>query len=133
MHSYVGPAALGVKNTSHWSKDLDNPANAQFVPAFQEAYGRLPSLYASQGFDTANLLISALDKAEPSDNEAFVAALEEADFASTRGEFKFGPNHHPIQTLYAREVIQEGDVYTNKIIGTALENHADAYAAECQM
>ncbi|NND43079.1 MAG: ABC transporter substrate-binding protein, partial [Silicimonas sp.] len=47
--------------------------------------------------------------------------------------FAFGPNHHPVQTIYAREVIQEGDVFTNKIIGTALENHADAYAADCKM
>jgi branched-chain amino acid transport system substrate-binding protein len=30
-------------------------------------------------------------------------------------------------------VIKEGDVYTNKIIGTALEDHGDAYASECKM
>src|SRR3546814_11907430 len=46
----VGEAALGVKNTSQWSKDLDNAANKAFVAAFQQAYGRLPSLYASQGY-----------------------------------------------------------------------------------
>ena len=129
----VGAAALGVVNTSQWSKDIDNETNKAFVETFQAEYGRLPSLYASQGFDTANLLISALDKAEPSDKEAFQAALEEADFSSTRGDFEFGPNHHPIQDIYAREVIQEGDVFTNKIIGVALEDHADAYAANCKM
>ncbi|AZQ66994.1 ABC transporter substrate-binding protein [Silicimonas algicola] len=129
----VGAAALGVVNTSQWSKDIDNETNKAFVETFQAEYGRLPSLYASQGFDTANLLISALDKAEPADKEAFQAALEEADFSSTRGDFEFGPNHHPIQDIYAREVIQEGDVFTNKIIGVALEDHADAYAADCKM
>ena len=129
----VGGAAMGVVNTSQWNKDLDNPTNAAFVQSFQAEYGRLPSLYASQGFDTANLLLSALDKANPSDADAFRAALEAADFQSTRGAFKFGPNHHPVQNIYVREVIQEGDVFTNKIIGTALENHADAYAAECKM
>ncbi|MBY6136727.1 ABC transporter substrate-binding protein [Leisingera sp. XS_AS12] len=129
----VGDAALGVKNTSQWSKDLDNEANVEFVAAFQEKYGRLPSLYASQGFDTANLILSALDKAEVSDQDAFRAALKEADFASVRGDFKFGDNHHPVQNIYVREVIKEGDVYTNKIVATGLENHADAYAAECKM
>jgi branched-chain amino acid transport system substrate-binding protein len=129
----VGDAALGVVNTSQWSKDIGNPTNNAFVESFQAEYGRLPSLYASQGFDTANLLLSALAKAEPSDKPAFQAALEAADFDSTRGAFKFGPNHHPIQTIYAREVVKEGDVYTNKIIGVALENHSDAYAAECKM
>lgn len=129
----VGEAALGVRNTSQWSKDLDNDANREFVESFQAEYGRLPSLYASQGYDTANLLISAMEAADISDMDAFRTALEEADFASTRGDFSFGPNHHPIQDIYVREVIQEGESFTNRIIGTALEDHADAYAAECSM
>jgi branched-chain amino acid transport system substrate-binding protein len=129
----VGEAALGVKNTSQWNKDLDNAANAEFVAGFQEKYGRLPSLYASQGYDTANLILSALEKADVSDKDAFRAALEAAEFASVRGEFKFGPNHHPIQNIYVREVIKEGEVFTNKIIATGLEMRGDAYAAECKM
>ena len=129
----VGDAAMGVKNTSQWSKDIDNPANKAFVESFQAEYGRLPSLYASQGFDTANLLLSAMAKADVKDADAFRAALKEADFASTRGDFKFGNNHHPIQDIYVREVIKEGDVYTNKIIATGLSDHADAYAGECSM
>ncbi|UWQ35578.1 ABC transporter substrate-binding protein (plasmid) [Leisingera sp. M527] len=129
----VGDAALGVKNTSQWNKDIDNAANAGFVASFQEKYGRLPSLYASQGFDTANLILSALDKAEPGDQDAFRAALKAAEFASVRGDFKFGGNHHPIQDIYVREVIKEGDVFTNKIIATGLSDHADAYAGECKM
>jgi len=129
----VGDAALGVVNTSQWNKDLDNPANAAFVASFTEEYGRLPSLYASQGFDTANLLISAVEAADVSDAEAFRAALKAANFASTRGDFAFGPNNHPIQDIYAREVVKEGDVYTNKLIGVALEDHGDVYAAECKM
>ncbi len=129
----VGDAALGVHNTSQWSKDLDNATNAAFVESFQAKYGRLPSLYASQGFDTANLLISAMEAADVSDQDAFRAALKAAEFESTRGDFAFGPNHHPIQDIYVREVIKEGDVYTNKIISLGLEDHSDAYAAECKM
>ncbi|MDP2518222.1 ABC transporter substrate-binding protein [Shimia thalassica] len=129
----VGEAALGVINTSQWNKDIDNAANTAFVDSFQAEYGRLPSLYASQGFDTANLLISAAGKADVKDQDAFRAALEAAEFDSVRGDFAFGPNHHPVQNIYVREVIKEGDVYTNKIVGTALENHADAYAGDCKM
>ena len=129
----VGAAALGVRNTSQWSKDIDNEANVAFVAAFQEEFGRLPSLYASQGFDTANLLLSAMAKAEVSDADAFRAALKEADFASTRGDFRFNTNNHPIQDIYVREVIKEGDIYTNKIVGVALEDRGDAYAEQCKM
>jgi len=129
----VGEAALGVINTSQWNKDIDNATNTAFVETFQAKYERLPSLYASQGFDTANLLISAMDAASPADQDAFRAALKAANFDSTRGDFAFGSNNHPVQDIYAREVIKEGDVFTNKIIGVALENHSDVYAAECAM
>ncbi|MEO1976392.1 MULTISPECIES: ABC transporter substrate-binding protein [Salipiger] len=129
----VGEAALGVKNGSNWSKDIDNAANAAFVEGFQEKYDRLPSLYAAYGYDTANLLLSALDKAEPSEAEAFRAALKEADFDSVRGDFAFDTNQHPIQDIYIREVIKEGDVYTNKIVATALEDRSSAYVDECSM
>jgi branched-chain amino acid transport system substrate-binding protein len=129
----VGEAAVGVSNTSTWSKDLDNPANAAFVTAFEEKYDRLPSIYAAQGYDTANLLISALDKADISDADAFRAALSEADFDSVRGKFSFAANNHPIQDIYVREVIKEGDIYTNKITGIAMEDRANAYVDDCSM
>ncbi|MFV2035431.1 MAG: ABC transporter substrate-binding protein, partial [Halocynthiibacter sp.] len=121
----------GVINTSQWNKDIDNPANNAFVAAFQAEYGRLPSLYASQGYDTANLLISAMANSDEHDADAFRAALMAADFDSVRGDFRFGPNRHPIQDIYVREVIKEGDVFTNRIIGVALEDRADAYAELC--
>lgn len=130
----VGDAALGVKNTASWSPDLDNEANKTFVAEFQKAYNRLPSVYAAQGYDTANLILSAAAKAEVSDHDAFRTALKAAEFPSVRGKFSFGPNQHPIQDLYVREVIKNDQgVLTNKIVGTALTDHADAYAAECKM
>jgi branched-chain amino acid transport system substrate-binding protein len=130
----VGEAALGAHNTAQWSPDLDNEANKAFVAAFEAEYGRLPSVYASQGYDTAQLILSANAKAAVTDHDAFHAALKAADFPSVRGEFKFGNNQHPIQDFYAREVIKRDDgVITNRIVGTAFEDHVDAYAAECAM
>ncbi|WP_397544401.1 ABC transporter substrate-binding protein [Roseovarius salis] len=129
----VGDAALGVRNTSQWSKDIDNEANRRFVDSFQDKYGRLPSLYASQGYDTANLLISAMEKADVTEMDAFRTALEAADFASTRGDFAFNSNHHPIQDIFVREVIKEGDVLTNRIVTVGLEDRGDAYAEQCGM
>jgi branched-chain amino acid transport system substrate-binding protein len=129
----VGDAAIGVKNTSQWAYDLDNAANAAFVESFRAEYGRTPTLYASQGFDTANLILSALAKADVKDAGAFRAALEAADFVSVRGAFKFNTNHHPIQNIYVREVVAGEGKPTNKLVGLAEENHQDAFAAQCKM
>ncbi|MBA3448170.1 MAG: ABC transporter substrate-binding protein [Pseudaminobacter sp.] len=129
----IGDAALGAKNTASWSKDLDNAANKTFVAEFQKAYNRLPSIYAAQAYDTANLIVSAAAKASVKDADAFRAALKAAEFETVRGNFKFNTNNHPIQNFYVREVIKEGDVLTNKIVGTSFENHQDAYAKDCKM
>ncbi|MEM7505763.1 MAG: ABC transporter substrate-binding protein [Pseudomonadota bacterium] len=130
----VGDAALGVLNTSQWAHDLDNAANKAFVESFKAEYGRAPTLYASQGFDTGALVASALAKADPkADPDGFREALRAADFASTRGDFAFNTNHHPIQDIYVREVVAGDGKPTNRLIGTAIKGHKDAYSADCQM
>lgn len=129
----VGEAAMGIRNMSQWNKDLDNEANKAFVAGFQAKYDRLPSLYASQGYDTANLILSAMEKAHPSDTDAFREALRAADFDAVRGDFTFGQNHHPIQDIYVREVVKEGDVYTNRTVAKVADDYLDSYAADCKM
>jgi branched-chain amino acid transport system substrate-binding protein len=134
--SATGDAALGVVNSSQWAIDLDNAANRQFVEAFQEKYDRRPSLYASQGYDAARLIGSALAKVDGDlDNAtAFRAALEAADFASVRGDFRFNHNHHPIQDVFVREVYRTDDgTLSNRTIGKAFEDHEDAYAGQCDL
>lgn len=131
----VGPAAKGVKNGSQWTHDLDNPANIQFVKAYKETYGRMPTLYAAQGYDTARLIGSALQAVGGNlgDLEKFRGALKKADFDSVRGNFRFGNNQHPIQDVYIREVIETENGFTNKTVKKVFSNHVDAYASECPM
>ncbi|HET8789572.1 MAG TPA: ABC transporter substrate-binding protein [Modicisalibacter sp.] len=129
----MGEAALGARSTAQWSPDLDNPANEKFVSAFQEAYGRLPSVYASQAYDAAHLIGSALEQASPDDADAFRAALMEADFESVRGDFEFGSNHHPIQDFYLREVAKVDGIYANQIVRKVFDDHQDAYVDECSL
>lgn len=129
----MGEAALGVINSGQWSPDLDNPASAAFVAAFREAYGRIPSLYASQSFDTANLILSALAVADVDDRDAFRAALRAADFDSVRGDFAFANNQHPIQDVYIRQVAMVDGEITNRLLGLAIEDYVDVYAAQCPM
>jgi branched-chain amino acid transport system substrate-binding protein len=130
----VGSAALGVKNGSQWTHDLDIPANREFVAAYRKAYNRTPTLYASQGYDTARLLGSALKATGgKTDLVPLRAALKKADFASVRGNFSFGNNQHPIQDIYIREVIQTDTGFTNRTVKKVFTNHVDAYAKECKM
>ena len=132
----VGNAALGVKNTSQWSKDIENAENKKFVEDFQSAYGRLPSLYASQGYDTGKIIVSAMAKASIQDMDASREALKNdpsQGFKSTRGKFSFSSNHHPIHDIYVREVVEENGTLTNKLISSGLVDHSNFYVDQCKM
>lgn len=132
----VGDAALGAINGSQWSPDLDNPINTAFVAGFKEKYGRLPSLYAAQAYDTVLLLDAAMTAAGDrwTDKDAFRAALRAVAIDTSRGKFRFGNNHFPIQDYYVREVVKlEDGTVTNRMLAKAFTDHQDAYAAECAM
>jgi branched-chain amino acid transport system substrate-binding protein len=132
----VGPPMTGMVNSSHWAHDLDNPQNKRFVTDFTKAYGRLPTLYASQGYDAAMLIDAAVRdvKGRIEDKDALRKALRSANFRSVRGAFKFNRNQFPIQDYYLRIVRRETDGrITNHTLGTVFKNHADAYASACKM
>jgi len=132
----VGAAALGVKNGSQWSHDLDNPANKKFVADFRAAYGRTPTLYASQGYEAARLIASALKSVDGdvSKLDQMRTALRKADFESVRGQFAFTANQHPIQNIYIREVVEDGQGgYTNKTLEAVFTGHGNAYEDDCKM
>lgn len=132
----LGDAALGLNVASHWNTDFENPANEAFVEAFRKAYNREPTYYASQGYDTALLIASALRATggDLSNADAFRAALGKADFQSVRGRFRFGPNQHPIQDWYALKVVKGDDgKLALKTYGKIFDDHADVYASQCKM
>jgi branched-chain amino acid transport system substrate-binding protein len=132
----VGDAALGLNVTAQWNADFDNPSNKAFVEAFTKKYNRVPTYYASQGYDTA-LAIGAALKAtggKVDNTDAFRTAMLKADFPATRGAFKFGPNQHPVQDWYSLKVEKGGDgKLALKTVGKVLTNHGDVYAKDCKL
>lgn len=131
----VGDAAVGLHVTSHWNTDFDNPANKAFVEAWTKAYNRVPTYYASQGYDTALAIASALKATGGKvDVPALRTAMRKADFASVRGAFKFGPNQHPVQDWFALEAQKGADGKpVLKTVGKVLSNHGDVYAKDCKL
>jgi branched-chain amino acid transport system substrate-binding protein len=109
----VGEPMLGLFSVGHWSIDLDNAANRKFVAAFEKEYKRLPTGYAASGYDTAQLIDSAVRKVKGriEDKEALRKALVAADFKSVRGDFKFNRNQFPVQNYYLQVVGKRGDAY----------------------
>lgn len=127
---------LGSENTQFWGPDLDTPANKKFVSGFKKKYGKYPSFYAAQAYDSIMLIKSAVDavKGDTSKMDDMRKAMKAANFDSVRGEFAYGNNHMPIQNFYLRKVVKDADgVWTTKITKTVYKNHQDVYAKDCKL
>ncbi len=133
----VGGAMAGIFNTAHWSPDFANPANQKFVAAFQQEYKRMPTLYASQGYDTAQLIHAAVRdlKGRLDDVDAVRKALKSAKWDSVRGPFRFNSNQYPVQNYYVRTVGNDGKggLVNKSFDEPILKDHGDAYVQACNM
>jgi len=128
--------ALGALSGHLWAPDIDNPANHQFVDAFEARYKRIPSNLAAQSYDGALLLDSAIAKVKGNltDKAAFGAALKAADFKSVRGNFRFNNNNFPIQDMRMFEVAKDAKGRVSlRTVATPLKDHQDSYHTLCPL
>lgn len=132
----TGDAAEGLYASAGWTPEMDNDLSRDFVARFRAAYGRTPTFYAQQTYDTANLIASALDKVggDISDADAFRAALKAADFQAIRGDFRFANNNHPIQDYYITQFVRDASGgLTQVILEKVADDRVDVYAARCPL
>lgn len=133
----MGDAALGVISGTFWGPDTAGEANARFVTEFEKKFNRIPSQYAAQSYEAAQLLDSAIAKVggKVDDHEAFRKALKAADFDSIRGKkFQFNNNQFPIQDMHVFQVVKDGKGRHNlKTIATPMTDAMDVYHDKCPL
>lgn len=112
-----GEAAVGVQTALHYSTEIDNEINQEFVAAYQEAYDELPTVFGMTTYDTANVLAKALAETEGLSGDELSAALEGLGEIedSPRGPWSFN-GQTPEQTVYLREVTDEGGTLLNSVV-----------------
>jgi branched-chain amino acid transport system substrate-binding protein len=127
--------AVGVPGAQHWVRDLPNAANKKYVDDFRAKHKADPSFYGSQTYDAVPLLDSVVKAVggDLSKKDAMRKAAEKADFKSVRGNFKFGPNHIPIQNFYLQDTVKDGDEFRLKTVATIVENDQDKHWQKCKM
>src|SRR3954471_23881167 len=129
-------AAIGFLGGGNWAPNLDNPANKEFVAAYEKEYSAVPASYAFQAYDAALLIDSALKATggKTDNKDALRAAIRKADFKSLRGAFKFNTNHYPIQDFYLVKVAKRADgKFQTEIVQKVFENYSDPHVKDCSM
>ena len=127
--------AVGIPGAQQWVNDLPNDANKKFVADYKAKYKASPSFYGAQTYDAIALLESAVVavKGDLTKKDEMRKEMEKANFKSVRGNFKFGPNHIPIQNFYLQDVVKQGDDYVLKTVATIVENDQDKHVGKCPM
>jgi branched-chain amino acid transport system substrate-binding protein len=128
--------ALGVPGAQQWVNDLPFDANKKFVADFRKKYKTSPSFYASQAYDAAQLINSAVTavKGDLTKKDAMRDEMRKANFASVRGPFKYGNNHIPIQNFYLQDVVKKEDGSLGlKTVATIVKDSQDRFHGKCSM
>jgi branched-chain amino acid transport system substrate-binding protein len=126
------PGGMGIS----FIKQYNQAGLTQKIPLFGPAFSFDQTILSAVGKAALGVMNSSAIKAvggDMSKKDTFRQALRKADFDSVRGNFKFGPNHHPIQDIYIRQVVEEDGVLTNRIVTKAFTDHSDAYVGQCKM
>lgn len=112
-----GDDALGVLTALHYSHTIDSERNNEFVGAYEEAYGEVPTVYSVQAYDAAMSIDLALEGAESVDGPGIAAALGQlGELDSPRGSWSYGDDGDPVQPYYLREVQDTDDTLANVVL-----------------
>jgi branched-chain amino acid transport system substrate-binding protein len=112
-----GDAAVGIQTTLHYTPELDNPANKEFVAAWKAKFHDDPAVYAVQGWDAASVLNRALAATTALDGDSLAKAMGSIGTIedSPRGPWSFD-GQSPKQKMYLRKVEKRGADYVNTVV-----------------
>jgi len=119
----IGQAApLNAVTGLHWALTLDNKENQDVTTAFKKAYSKTADVFAMQGYDTARVIVEALNavKGKTDDKSAFMKAIAAVSFKSPRGDFRFDAgSNNVVNTIYVRQLVNDPKLgFTNKVISS---------------
>src|SRR6059058_2339981 len=105
----------------HWALTLTNRENQDFIAKYSKKFnGRQADVFAVQGFDTARVIVDALNavKGNTDNKDGFMQAIAGVSFKSPRGDFKFDANtNNVVQTIYIRKTVKDPKLgWTNQVI-----------------
>jgi len=114
-------APAGAITGLHWALTLTNKENQDFISKYSKKFsGRQADVFAVQGFDTARVIVEALNvmKGKTDNKEALMSAIANVTFKSPRGDFKFDAGtNNVVQTIYIRKTVKDPKLgWTNQVI-----------------
>ncbi len=114
----LGAAALGITTCFPWSSSLNQVENLDFSIAFKDKYNRLPDPFAVLGFETAQLITTAVNNltGDFRDIKLLGSPMAKISLKSPRGQLSVNTTSKQITSpLYLRKVQGTGTQISNEI------------------
>ncbi|MGH3329169.1 MAG: ABC transporter substrate-binding protein [Streptomycetales bacterium] len=108
----MGEEAVGLISTGHYAEGRPAAATREFVEAYQDAYGKLPSYYSAATYTAAQWLTQAIEDVHGDTGEtaAFLKAVRSVQLTdSAMGPMKLDAYDNPISNVYIRQVQRRAD------------------------
>jgi branched-chain amino acid transport system substrate-binding protein len=101
-----GAAALNdVYFTNHYSSLDTDPKVVDFIAAFKAKFNEEPNAFHAGGYDTANFVIDAIQRATAETGEAVKDAMAATkDFVAVTGTLTVDANHNPVKDIVVIEL-----------------------------
>ena len=93
-----GDSVNGALYINHYYSGDTEVAVKSFVDAYTKEYNKEPDAFAALGYDTAKILVKAIEKANSTDGEAIKTALAGMEMDSVTGNIKFGSDRSAIKS-----------------------------------
>ncbi|WP_456662121.1 ABC transporter substrate-binding protein [Bradyrhizobium sp. LB13.1] len=85
----AGPAANGIYAAVPYASTMKTPKNEAFVKAYQDQYKAAPGKYSAAGYNTLNIVVDAIARAQSTDSDKVREALLRTDYEGPNGHFRF--------------------------------------------
>ncbi|WP_210419050.1 ABC transporter substrate-binding protein [Bradyrhizobium sp. NAS80.1] len=85
----AGPAANGIYAAVPYASTMKTPKNEAFVKAYQDQYKAAPGKYSAAGYNTLNIVVDAIARAQSTDPDKVREALLKTDYEGPNGHFRF--------------------------------------------
>jgi branched-chain amino acid transport system substrate-binding protein len=110
---------------SHYVNDDSNQQVKEFNESYENKYGVKPNGFAALGYDSAKILMSAIEKAGSTDKEALVKAITETNIEALTGTMTYDENRNPIKSAFILEVVITENENGEKIGESILSERLD--------
>ncbi|MDE2577193.1 MAG: substrate-binding domain-containing protein [Hyphomicrobiales bacterium] len=96
----------GMEGATYYYYDIPkNPTNDWLVAEHQKRFNAPPDFFTAGGFAAAEAAVTAITKAQSTDTEKLIAAMEGMEFDTPKGKMIFRKeDHQALQSMYAFKI-----------------------------